>query len=112
MRALSLPLQRRASTSQLTSRLSASPVRSSPCSRVFLALALFNLDQPEEAEETYKKAIEQSPSQPLARQVCFHCLGLESASRQADPFLGWLTLSRAGPSNVLREATAMDRLCT
>ncbi|GAA5931798.1 hypothetical protein JCM3775_000045 [Rhodotorula graminis] len=36
--------------------------------RVFLALALFNLDQPEEAEETYKKAIEQSPSQPLARQ--------------------------------------------
>ncbi|GAA5820347.1 hypothetical protein JCM11251_005586 [Rhodosporidiobolus azoricus] len=36
--------------------------------RVFLALALFNLDKPEEAEETYKKAIEQSPSQPLARQ--------------------------------------------
>ncbi|BGP48364.1 Superkiller protein 3 [Rhodotorula kratochvilovae] len=36
--------------------------------RVFLALALFNLDQPEEAEETYKKAIEQSPSQALARQ--------------------------------------------
>ncbi|BGP16261.1 hypothetical protein JCM10213_007705 [Rhodosporidiobolus nylandii] len=36
--------------------------------RVFLALALFNLDKPDEAEETYKKAIEQSPTQPLARQ--------------------------------------------
>ncbi|GAA5864531.1 hypothetical protein JCM8547_005571 [Rhodosporidiobolus lusitaniae] len=36
--------------------------------RVFLALAQFNLDKPEEAEETYKKAIKQSPSQPLARQ--------------------------------------------
>ncbi|GAA5985800.1 hypothetical protein JCM11641_006210 [Rhodosporidiobolus odoratus] len=36
--------------------------------RVFLALALFNLDKPDEAEESYKKAIEQSPNQPLARQ--------------------------------------------
>ncbi|GEM07171.1 antiviral protein SKI3 [Rhodotorula toruloides] len=36
--------------------------------RVFLALALFNLGKPEESEETYKKAIEQSPTQPLARQ--------------------------------------------
>ncbi|GAA5824943.1 hypothetical protein JCM3770_006714 [Rhodotorula araucariae] len=36
--------------------------------RVFLALALFNLEQPDEAEETYKKAIEQSPGQALARQ--------------------------------------------
>ncbi|BGO99697.1 Superkiller protein 3 [Rhodotorula toruloides] len=36
--------------------------------RVFLALALFNLGKPEESEETYKKAIEQSPTQALARQ--------------------------------------------
>ncbi|GJN90635.1 hypothetical protein Rhopal_003647-T1 [Rhodotorula paludigena] len=36
--------------------------------RVFLALAQFNLDRPDEAEESYKKAIELSPSQPLARQ--------------------------------------------
>ena len=38
-------------------------------SRVFLALALFNLERYDEAEETYKKAIEVAPSQPLARQV-------------------------------------------
>ncbi|GAA5901083.1 hypothetical protein JCM6882_006112 [Rhodosporidiobolus microsporus] len=36
--------------------------------RVFLALALFNLDKPDEAEETYKKAIELSPGQALGRQ--------------------------------------------
>ncbi|GAA5869710.1 hypothetical protein JCM3774_003827 [Rhodotorula dairenensis] len=36
--------------------------------RVFLALALFNLGKIEEAEEAYRKAIELSPSQPLARQ--------------------------------------------
>ncbi|GAA5983112.1 hypothetical protein JCM10908_000160 [Rhodotorula pacifica] len=36
--------------------------------RVFLALALFNLGKAEESEEAYRKAIEFSPSQPLARQ--------------------------------------------
>ncbi|KAK4048297.1 Superkiller protein 3 [Microbotryomycetes sp. JL201] len=36
--------------------------------RVFLALALFNLEKYEEAEETYKKAIELGPTQLLARQ--------------------------------------------
>lgn len=40
-----------------------------PCSRVFLSLALFNLERFGEAEESYKKAIEGSPSQTLARQV-------------------------------------------
>lgn len=56
--------------------------RSSPVdSRVFLALALFNLGKPEESEETYKKAIEQSPTQALARQVrhfACSCLTLPS----------------------------------
>ncbi|GAA5901092.1 hypothetical protein JCM6882_006114 [Rhodosporidiobolus microsporus] len=37
--------------------------------RVFLALALFNLDKPDEAEETYKKAIELYPGQALGRQL-------------------------------------------
>lgn len=37
--------------------------------RVFLALALFNLERFDEAEENYKKAIEHAPSQALARQV-------------------------------------------
>lgn len=37
--------------------------------RVFLALALLNLERFDEAEESYKKAIESSPAQPLARQV-------------------------------------------
>ncbi|KAM0791144.1 hypothetical protein ACM66B_005630 [Microbotryomycetes sp. NB124-2] len=36
--------------------------------RVFLALALFNLEKYDEAEETYKKAIELGPTQLLARQ--------------------------------------------
>jgi hypothetical protein len=37
--------------------------------RVFLALALFNLNRFDDTEENYKKAIENAPSQPLARQV-------------------------------------------
>lgn len=37
--------------------------------RVFLALAYFNLERFDEAEESYKKAIESAPTQPLARQV-------------------------------------------
>lgn len=36
---------------------------------MFLSLALFNLDRFDEAEESYKKAIETSPTQSLARQV-------------------------------------------
>ncbi|GAA5950678.1 hypothetical protein JCM3765_000575 [Sporobolomyces pararoseus] len=36
--------------------------------RVFLALAQFHLEKFDESEEGYKKAIESSPSQPLARQ--------------------------------------------
>lgn len=38
-------------------------------SRVFLALALFNLERFDEAEESYKKAVDLSPGQALARQV-------------------------------------------
>lgn len=37
--------------------------------RVFLSLALFNQDKFDEAEESYKRAIQDAPSQPLARQV-------------------------------------------
>lgn len=36
--------------------------------RVFLSLALFQLSRPLESEESYKKAIEVSPGQALARQ--------------------------------------------
>ncbi|GAA6008264.1 hypothetical protein JCM11491_001948 [Sporobolomyces phaffii] len=36
--------------------------------RVFLALAQFHLEKFDESEEGYKKAIESSPTQPLARQ--------------------------------------------
>lgn len=37
--------------------------------RVFLALAKFHLEKFDESEAGYKKAIELSPAQPLARQV-------------------------------------------
>lgn len=36
---------------------------------MFLSLALFNLERFDEAEESYKKAIEISSTQPLARQA-------------------------------------------
>jgi tetratricopeptide (TPR) repeat protein len=54
-------------------------------SRVFLALAQFNLSRPVEAEETYKKAVELNPSQPLARQVRFRPLrvGEENADLES-----------------------------
>ena len=50
--------------------------------RVFLALALFNLERYDEAEENYKKAIEGAPSQTLARQVRTE---LHEARPTADP---------------------------
>lgn len=57
--------------------------------RVFLALALFNLGKADESEETYKKAVELSPTQPLARQVrseSAQCRQVPSAARQADTY--------------------------
>lgn len=49
--------------------------------RVFLSLALFNQDKFDDAEESYKRAIQDAPSQPLARQVSLpppaHILGAD-----------------------------------
>lgn len=68
--------------------------------RVFLALALLNLGKHEEAEATYRKAIQGSPEQLLAWQVCLPSLTLRCTE----------LYGRTGPLELVREGRAKVKI--
>ena len=74
---------------------------------MFLSLALFNLDKFDEAEESYKKAIQDAPSQTLARQVSRPSRSDTTSTAQ---LTDKHTFAPTGVGYYVREASTMDRL--